>query len=85
MERPLFWVQLLQSAGSLAQQQLCGQYLVVGLTFHDRFEVAQCCSHERSNSIGEFLHGRTGELLGRPHELRDTPLGLFGVELLLFN
>jgi hypothetical protein len=82
MERPLFWVVLLQSASSLAQQQLCGEYLVVGLPLHDRFEVAQCCSHERSNLIREYLNGRTGELVGRPHELRDTLIGLFGVKLL---
>ena len=81
MERPLFWVVLLQSASSLAQQQLCGKYLVVGLALHDHLEVAQCFAHERSYLIREFLNGRTGELLGRYHELRDTLIGLFGVKL----
>jgi hypothetical protein len=80
VERPLFWV-VLQSASSLAQQQLCGQYLVVGLPLHDHLEVARCCSHERSYLIREFLNGRTGELVGRRHELRDTLIGLFGVKL----
>jgi hypothetical protein len=32
VERPLFWVVLLQSASSLAQQQLCGEYLVVNVS-----------------------------------------------------
>jgi hypothetical protein len=81
VERPLLWVVLLQSASSLAQQQLCGEYLVVGLPLHDHLEIAQCCLHEPSNLIGEFLNGRTGELLGGPHELRDTLLGLFWVKL----
>jgi hypothetical protein len=30
VKRPLFWVVLVQSASSLAQQQMCGEYLVVG-------------------------------------------------------
>src|SRR5919112_1523284 len=81
MERPLFWVVLLQSASSLAQQKLCGEYLVVGRMGHDHLEVAQCCSHERSNLLCEILNRRTGELVGRRHELRDTLLGLFGVKL----
>src|SRR5215211_1136220 len=81
VERPLFWVVLLHSASSLAQQQLCGEYLVVGLPLHDRLEVAQCCSHERGYLIGEFLNGRTGEFVGRRNKLRDTLIGLFGVKL----
>src|SRR5215211_2305555 len=82
MERPLFWVVLLHSASSLSQQQLCGEYLVVGLPLHDRFEVAQGCSHVRSYRIHECLDGGTGEFVGRRHKLRDTPLGLFGVKLI---
>jgi hypothetical protein len=60
---------------------LCGQYLVVGLPFHDLLEVGKCCLHEIGDLLREFLDGGTGELVCRPHELRDTPLGLFGVEL----
>jgi hypothetical protein len=60
---------------------LRSEYLVVGLTIHDRLEVAQCCSHEHRDLLRELLDGRTGELLCRGHEPSDTPLCLFGVEL----
>jgi len=60
---------------------LRGEYLVVGNPVHDHLEVARCCSHERSDPLRELINGRTGELIGRYHELRDTLLGLFGVEL----
>ena len=75
------WVVRLPSASSLTQQELRGEYLVVGHPIHDCLEVARCCSHERSDPLRELLNGRAGELIGRYHELRDTPLGLFGVEL----
>jgi hypothetical protein len=77
---PLFWVAHLQSASSLAQQQLHGEYLVVGLTFHNRLELARCCSHERRDLLRELLDWRTGRLLSGHYELRDTTLGFFGIE-----
>ena len=82
---PLFWVVLLPSASSLTRQELRGEDLVVGHPVHDRLEVARCCSHERSDLLRELLNGRTGELIGRCHELCDTLLGLFRVELFLLE
>jgi hypothetical protein len=78
---PLFRVVVLESASSLAQQQLRSQYLVVGLPLHELLEVAQCCSHERIDLLCELLNGRAREFLGGRYELRDMLLGLFGVQL----
>jgi hypothetical protein len=75
------WVVRLAAVSSLTKLQLRSEYLVVGLTIHDRLQVAQCRSHERSDPLRELLDWRTAELICRYHELRDTPLGLFGVEL----
>ena len=81
MEVLLFWVAHLQFASSLAKQQLRGEHLVVGLTIHDRLELARCCSHERNDLLGELLDWRTGQLLSGRYELRDMTLGLFGIEI----
>jgi hypothetical protein len=78
---PLFRVVQLQCASSLTQQQLRSEYLVVRLPLHELLEVAQCCLHERNDLLRELLNGRAGKLLGARYELRNTPLGLFGVEL----
>lgn len=57
---PLFRVVLLQSSSSLTQQELRGEHLVVGLLLHELLKVAQCCLHERSDLLREFLNGGPG-------------------------
>ncbi len=48
--------------------------LILFVEYHSAFR--QAASHVMDQEP------RAGELIGRYHELRDTPLGLFGIELI---
>src|SRR5215208_3300268 len=50
VEGPLFGVIGLQSASSLAQQELGGEHLLVDLSVHDLLYIAQCCSRPRARA-----------------------------------
>jgi hypothetical protein len=79
-ESPLFGVVCLQFASALAQKELRGEYLVVWVPTHDRLDVCPCCSHSLGDVICEFCDRRTGKLLSRRYERRDTALSLLGIE-----
>ena len=58
MERPLFWVVLLQSASSLAQQRCVASTLLWGFPSMIASR-SRSAVRERSYLIREFLNGRT--------------------------
>jgi hypothetical protein len=76
---PLGW------PGSIRGKELRGQHLVVGFAVHDSLQVGPCFPHQLCNLLSEFLDRGTGKLVGGRHEMRNAPLGLFRIQLLLFE